>query len=80
MKKMTCTLVLMLGMNVTMTAQQVNDNNTPLHLMKPDYRVGYGVSKAEDVKAVMDRVLNYIEAETPAQLINRKTGEQARKL
>ena len=80
MKKMTCTLVLMLGMNVTMTAQQVNDNNTPLHLMKPNYRVGYGVSKAEDVKAVMDRVLNYIEAETPAQLINRKTGEQVTNL
>ena len=47
-------------------AGAVNDNNTPLHLMKPDYRLGYGVSKTEDVKTVMDRVLRYIEAETPA--------------
>ena len=43
----------------------INDSNTPLHLMKPAYRVGYGVSKAEDVKRTIDRVLHYIEAETP---------------
>ena len=53
----------------------VNDNNTPLHLMKPAYRVGYGVSKPEEVKAVMDRVLHYIDAETPAQLVDKHTGE-----
>ena len=54
---------------------QINDNNTPLHLMKPAYRVGYGVSKAEDVKSVMDRVLRYIDAETPALLVDKNTGE-----
>ena len=53
----------------------VNDNNTPLHLMKPAYRLGYGVAKAADVKAVMDRVLKYIETETPAQLVDKQTGE-----
>ena len=53
----------------------VNDNNTPLHLMKPAYRLGYGVDKAADVKAVMDRVLKYIETETPAQLVDKQTGE-----
>jgi rhamnogalacturonyl hydrolase YesR len=74
-KRITIIFVLAMGISVTMLAQQVNDNNTPLHLMKPDYRFGYGVSKAEDVKAVMDRVLRYIESETPAQLVNRKTGE-----
>ena len=55
-------------------AGAVNDNNTPLHLMKPDYRLGYGVSKTDDVKTVMDRVLRYIETETPAELVDRKTG------
>lgn len=63
------------GLASAQTSGPVNDNNTPLHLMKPAYRVGYGVSKAEDVKAVMDRVLHYIEAETPAQLVDRNTGE-----
>ena len=52
---------------VSLSAQQpINDSNTPLHLMKPAYRVGYGVSTADSVKAVMDRVLRYIDAETPA--------------
>ena len=55
-------------------AQQVNDNNTPLHLMKPAYRIGYGVSKPEEVKQVMDRVLQYIDAETPAALVDKNTG------
>ena len=54
---------------VAQTNVPVNDNNTPLHLMKPAYRVGYGVSKAADVKAVMDRVLRYIDSETPAELV-----------
>ena len=37
----------------------VNDNNTPLHLMKPAYRIGYGVSKPDDVKAVVPAVLQH---------------------
>ena len=61
------------SLSVAQTA--VNDNNTPLHLMKPAYRVGYGVSKPADVKAVMDRVLNYIDAETPAALVDKNTDE-----
>ena len=65
---------------VAQTNGAVNDNNTPLHLMKPAYRVGYGVSKAADVKAVMDRVLNYIEAETPATLVDKNTGEEVKDL
>ena len=59
------TLVLLMGTTVTLAAQQINDNNTPLHLMKPAYKLGYGVSTAESVKQTMDRVLRYIDAETP---------------
>lgn len=55
-------------------AQQVNDSNTPLHLMKPVYRMGYGISKPEEVKQVMDRVLNYIANVTPATLEDKLTG------
>lgn len=33
---------------------QVNDSNTPLHLMKPAYSIGYTIPKAEDVKLTMD--------------------------
>lgn len=58
---------------------QVNDSNTPLHLMTPQYQYGYGVSTVEGVKTVMDRVLNYISAVTPAQLVDVKTGREVTK-
>lgn len=67
-------LLISLFVATPLFAQQVNDNNTPLHLMKPAYRIGYGVSKPEEVKQVMDRVLTYIDAETPAALVDKNTG------
>ena len=57
-------------------AQQINDNNTPLHLMKPAYRVNYGIPTTEEVKATMDRVLTYIDEQTPAVLVDKKTGKE----
>ena len=65
---------------LTISAQNINDNNTPLHLMKPAYRVGYGVSTPEQVKKTMDDVLRYIDAETPAMLVDKKTGEEVKDL
>ena len=53
---------------------QVNDSNTPLHLMKPQYRLGYGISDPKDVKLLMDRVLAYIATVTPAVLEDKQTG------
>ena len=38
-------------------AQQVNDSNTPLHLMRPAYRIGYGVSTVEQVSILTARHL-----------------------
>ena len=58
----------------------VNDNNTPLHLMKPAYRVGYGIPRVDEVKQVMDRVLKYIDQETPAILVDKQTGQEVTKL
>ena len=40
----------------------INDSNTPLHLMQPDYNTPYGVGSVEEVKSHMDRVLNYLES------------------
>ena len=60
-----------------MSAQPaVNDNNTPLHLMKPAYRVGYGVPTEAEVKQVIDRILNYIDSETPVALVDQRTGQE----
>ena len=42
--------------------QAINDSNTPLHLLKPDYKHGYGVSTRQEVKAAIDKIMNYILA------------------
>ena len=59
-------------------AQEVqNDATAPLHLMKPAYKIPYGVPKAEDVKATMDRVKNYLDATTFMEL--DETGKMLRR-
>lgn len=53
----------------------VNDSNTPLHLLQPDYKVGYGVTSVEEIKKDMDRVLKYLEENTPARVVDQRTGK-----
>lgn len=55
------------------TAQKVTDTNTPLHALQPDYPVPYGAQNPEDIKAVLDRIFNYLEASTPPRLVDRQT-------
>ncbi len=57
------------------SAQKGNDVTAPLHAMQPDYVVPYGIPTTEKVKAVLDRVLNYLDATTPAGFVNRKTND-----
>ena len=51
------------------------DVNTPLHAMKVDYPVPYEAPTKENVKAVVDKIFNYLDATTPAQMMNKQTGE-----
>lgn len=62
------------------TAQQINDNNTPLHLMRPANQQRYGIPTTEQVKQTMDRVLLYIDSETPATLVDRQTGSEVTRM
>ena len=60
-----------------LNGQQVppkNDVTTPLHAMKVDYPVPYEAPAKENVKAVLDKIFNYLDATTPAQMINKETG------
>jgi rhamnogalacturonyl hydrolase YesR len=50
------------------------DANAPLHLLAPDYRNPYGVPPQDSIKAVLDRVLAYVERETPTQVIDARTN------
>ena len=54
---------------------QQTDANAPLHALKPDYTMPYGVPNAEEIKKVLDNVYNYLDRVTPAQLINKQTNE-----
>ena len=51
-----------------------NDVTTPLHLLKPAYVTPYGETKPADVKAVLDKVYNYLNASTPAELVDQTTN------
>ena len=73
-------IILMMAMATIAYAQQVNDNNTPLHLMKPAYRLNYGIPTTEEVKATIDRILRYIDSETPARLCDSQTGREVTRL
>ena len=72
---------LLMAWPLLLTAQQpVNDNNTPLHLMRPEYKTSYGIPKEATVKQTIDRVLHYIEQETPAVLEDRSTKREVSQL
>jgi unsaturated rhamnogalacturonyl hydrolase len=64
--------VLNLGFSQTVT-QKVTDTNTPLHALQPDYPVPYGPAKAENITAVLNRLYTYLDASTPAKVIDSKT-------
>ena len=57
MKKRTIACLLAASLAGTTVAQEVNDVNTPLHLMKPQYDTPYGQPSVQHVKEVTDRVL-----------------------
>lgn len=62
----------LLGFCGTVNAQEINDVNTPLHLMKPQYETPYGIPSVADVKVTTDRVLTYLEQMMPAEMDGEK--------
>jgi len=79
MKKIICLLVIsvlfLFKINGQQTPSVKNDVTTPLHAMKVDYPVPYEAPAKENVKAVLDRIFNYLDATTPAQMMNKQSGE-----
>lgn len=53
--------------------KKVNDSNTPLHLLQPDYAVPYGPVSPEQVKSDLDRVRDYLLKATPAQVEDKNS-------
>ncbi len=69
------TVVICLLLCLDIFAQKGNDVTAPLHALKPDYAVPYGIPDQKNVKGVLDRMLVYLDAATPTGFINRSTGE-----
>ncbi len=74
MKKLILT-VLLVPMAVA-HAQEINDSNTPLHLLQPAYQVTYGAVDTDDVKAALESIFAYVEAQTPMNLQKDGTLER----
>lgn len=72
MKFLACFLLLLLVCPSTFAQ---TDATTPLHLLKPDYPIPYGIPKTEEVTAVLNRVHGYLNGVTPPAFVNEKTGE-----
>ena len=53
----------------------INDSNTALHLLQPEYKIPYGVLSVDDVKEDMDRILHYLENNTPTRVVDKNTGK-----
>jgi unsaturated rhamnogalacturonyl hydrolase len=80
MKLNTIILFLLAGLSIPALSQttpvKVTDSNTALHAIQPDYPVPYGPAKAEDITAVLNRVFTYVNASTPAKIIDRQTNTE----
>lgn len=54
---------------------EINDSNSPLHLLQPDYVTPYGALHPDSVKADIDRVFAYIDEVTPAKVVDGKINQ-----
>ncbi len=60
--------------------EKVTDTTTPLHAMQPDYDTPYGETTPKDITEVLNRVHAYLEATTPARLVEKGTGKEIKNL
>lgn len=54
----------------------VNDSNTPLHLLTPEYTTPYKMWTAEEIKQDLDRVFVYLDEETPIRVLDTLSGKE----
>ncbi|MFT3827237.1 MAG: glycoside hydrolase family 88 protein [Chitinophagaceae bacterium] len=68
--------VALLSLALPAAAQQNtgNDVTAPLHAMAVDYPVPYTPASQQQIKQVLDKIYTYLDAVTPAQMVNKQTG------
>jgi unsaturated rhamnogalacturonyl hydrolase len=77
--KTTTVFLLLILLCQTAASQQSEapqtDSNTPLHMLKPNYPVPYGLARAEEIAAVLRRVHGYLDEVTPTAFVNSQTSD-----
>jgi unsaturated rhamnogalacturonyl hydrolase len=53
---------------------QKQANDAQLHNLQPQYPIRYEAMPKEQIKSILDRVFKYIDAVTPAQMVNKITN------
>lgn len=61
--------------NAPQQTEEINDSTTPLHLLKPDYKIPYGELSADSVRASLDRIYDYIESERSDEYVDKDGNE-----
>ena len=70
-----CLLVALFCQTVASQQPPQTDSNTPLHQLKPNYPVPYGIAKSEEIATVLQRIHSYLDEVTPAAFVNSQTRE-----
>ncbi|WP_029272610.1 glycoside hydrolase family 105 protein [Flavobacterium sp. KJJ] len=52
---------------------QKTDATAPLHLMQPDYPTPYVIPQKENIKAVLDRVYNFLDKNSASKIVDANT-------
>jgi len=73
--KILCLTALLLAPTASARQSPQTDATTPLHQLRPDYPVPYGVPRPEEIARVLDLVHAYLDASTPTGFVNARTNE-----
>ena len=63
-------------LNAQQKAVEKNDVTAPLHALQVDYPGPYKAMSQQEIKTHLDRVYNYLDAVTPARMINKSNGKE----
>jgi unsaturated rhamnogalacturonyl hydrolase len=66
------TVLFAFGVCTAVTAQKT-DATAPLHLMQPDYPTPYVIPQKENIKAVLDRVYNFLDKNSASKIVDATT-------
>jgi len=77
MLRIAASLLILMSVVLPICAQQpTTDASTPLHLLKPNYPVPYGLPKPAEVSSVLDRIYRYLDSVTPIGFVDDKTKQE----